>query len=332
MKTYIFCHTLLRYALLMSLFSARAALATVDLPFAEDFEALGAGALAGQNRWEVLSGTAEVQSAVARSGQQAVRLETGHIARAVRSAGHLLWLRFYVRLEGSPQGAPHLDENSNVSFYINSSRQIVVFNGTNAQVLTEHVLPIGQWVRFDVFSDYENRRWLLGVNGSTVASNLAFYDDNFDQFDSAYLNSGGTTVYVDDINLDDVEPVYTRDLDADGDSLPDWWEQRFFNGITQADPNELSASGVPLRDSYIAGLTPTDPESRFDAGFNVADRTLQWDMQIGRLYDVYWTDSLTRAEGWERIVENHSQSTFSDDDPDRTNSPVGFYKLRVRLP
>ena len=319
--------------LLTGVFAAVCISASASLPFVEDFEALDLGPLSGQHDWVVLHGeTADVQAGIVRSGFKALEIEAASIVRPMSSDANLLWMRFFVRLEDAPGDVPLVGEDTSLAFYINPDLEVVVYDGPETPVLTGHVVPIETWVQFDVFADYDNGRWLLGMDGSTIAYNLAFYDDDLRQLDGIYFESGGVMTYLDDITMDGDEPAFARDLDADGDGLPDWWEQRFYNGITVADPNAQSAADISLLDTYVSGLDPLDPAARFLMSIDPADRGLQWQRQPGRLYDIYWTESLMAVAGWELIVENHPGSEFTDTDPDRTAEPAAFYKLRVRTP
>lgn len=49
-------------------------------------------------------------------------------------------------------------------------------------------------------------------------------------------------------------------FDSDGDGIPDWWEQEFFGGPTNAVAGDLAANGInTVREAFIAGLNPNDP-------------------------------------------------------------------------
>jgi hypothetical protein len=119
--------------------------------------------------------------------------------------------------------------------------------------------------------------------------------------------------------------------DSDADGIPDLWEQQYFGGSTNADPNAFCSNGVnTLIQAYIAGLNPHDPQSRLlisDFRSLTADSALLWNAVSGRVYSVYWTTNLMSSF---QCLESNipwTQGCF-------TNSaavPCGYYKIGVRL-
>ena len=80
------------------------------------------------------------------------------------------------------------------------------------------------------------------------------------------------------------------ETDLDGDGLPNDWEEAYFGGPTNANPNALCANGADsVRQAYIAGINPTDPTARF--GLQLA-QPLTWNSTSGRQYTVYRTTNL----------------------------------------
>lgn len=314
-----------------SMFSGIAASA---LPVMEDFESLQPGSLHGQSGWILeAGGPATVQTNLVHSGDQALFLRSATVSRSVESDRSTMWARFHAYISEAPTALPQIDDpNTSVAFYINMERQFVVMDGTNQVVTSGPVMPLNEWVQIDVFCDFENLRWLLGVNGETIAHNLSlFSSDENQRIQAMAFQNGASDFFVDDVSLFDFEPPHAADLDADGDGLPDWWEQRYFGGITSTSPEDDAASGASVLDTYVAGLHPGRADARFAAAIEPG-RGLNWDRQPGRVYDIYWSDDLTDPERWLRIVEDYPESDFQDDDPDRMEHGTGFYRLRVRRP
>jgi len=114
--------------------------------------------------------------------------------------------------------------------------------------------------------------------------------------------------------------------DTDGDGLPDWWEEQYFSGSTNANPTATCSNEVnTVRDAYIAGLDPNDALSFFELS-NVWNR-LWWNATSGRVYNIYWTTNLLNT--FQPLKTNFTGNSFTD-----TTHGVEekcFYKIDVRL-
>ncbi len=288
------------------------------------------GTIHGQAGWLVLEGHgAVVQEGLAASGSQSLRLTSSSVVRPISSDGTKVWVRFAAWLDEDPAEAPEvMGKKASVVFYVAPNRNLIVYHGTNPIELDLEV-PLQQWVWFDIFADYGNRQWLLGMDGQTVASSLNFYtnEENPTMAEVA-LRSGTEATYFDGFHFADNEPGHAPELDADEDGLPDWWEQHYFSGITQANPDQETPSGLTLRQSYVAGVDPSDANDGF-AIEPTGGRSFAWERKPGRHYDVYWSPDLSEGS-WVRIVENHPGESFVETDPDRLAEPTGFYRLTVR--
>ena len=115
--------------------------------------------------------------------------------------------------------------------------------------------------------------------------------------------------------------------DSDADGLPDAWEFQYFGGTGINPDTTFCSNGVnTVRQAYIAGLDPTDPQSYF--GIEKHSRnTLQWSAVSGRVYNVYWTTNL--LTGFQPLETNCTGGAITD----LTHSAAGkcFYKIDVRL-
>jgi len=115
--------------------------------------------------------------------------------------------------------------------------------------------------------------------------------------------------------------------DADSDGLPGWWEDMYFGDPTNANPSALCSNGVnTIRQAYIAGFDPTDP----DAFFGITGHTrnlIQWNAVSGRVYNVYWTTNL--LNGFQTLETNCTGGIITD----TLHNAAGkcFYKIDVRL-
>jgi hypothetical protein len=121
-------------------------------------------------------------------------------------------------------------------------------------------------------------------------------------------------------------------LDTDGDGIPDWWETQYFGGPTNANPLATASNGVNnVRDCYIAGLNPTNPEAFFlisDFRPLTSERILHWQNAFGRVYSIYWTSNLLNGFG-APFTSNITGGVYTDQT--HTANHQGFYKIDVKL-
>jgi|GEM_PF-7050143 len=119
--------------------------------------------------------------------------------------------------------------------------------------------------------------------------------------------------------------------DSDADGIPDSWEQQYFGGTTNANPNAVCSNGFnTVFDAYIAGLNPTNPLSRFMiSNFRALgdDKAFDWNTVSGRIYSVYWTTNL--LSGFQPLEINipWTRNSFTNS----TIVPQSFYKINVQL-
>jgi hypothetical protein len=105
-----------------------------------------------------------------------------------------------------------------------------------------------------------------------------------------------------------------RDTDADG--LPDWWESRYFSGITSASPSAIAANGKSNLSCYQLGVSPLSTNF-FNVRIFIQSETgrpqLTWSTIGGKSYGVDTSIELNPASDWKSIY------TISE-----TNAPVGM--------
>jgi hypothetical protein len=124
------------------------------------------------------------------------------------------------------------------------------------------------------------------------------------------------------------------EADTDLDTLPDWWESRYFGTPTAAPQYDaLSSNGInTVREAYIIGLDPNDPGSEFVTRvtrISGARPIVQWDRVPGRVYSVYWSSDLGTSFSLLRSNLRWNASGFEDTEHDAAEK--GFYKIDVRL-
>jgi len=117
--------------------------------------------------------------------------------------------------------------------------------------------------------------------------------------------------------------------DEDGDGIPNDWEQQYFGGATNANPDAIAANGInTVREAYIAGLNPTDA----DASFRISDlrsltSVLRWNSASGRVYTIYWSSNL--LNGFQTLETNWIGGVFTD--TVHSAEQAGFYKINVQI-
>jgi hypothetical protein len=147
-----------------------------------------------------------------------------------------------------------------------------VYSGSMGHALAAHLTAgaVSQW-NWPAFFDYMDRAF--AIEGTNASDNVMTIQSYVANMWNAYRGQG----------------------DADVDGMPDSWEQQYFGGTTNANPNSMAANGVnTVMDTYVAGLNPTNAQSVFTASNRLAASqiTLQWSAASGRVYSVYGTTNL----------------------------------------
>ena len=159
------------------------------------------------------------------------------------------------------------------------------------------------------------------------------------------ISQSGKKLLVDGIVID----YWNATLDTDADGLPDWWESRYFESITNAWPSTPAANGFSNLESYWLGLDPTNPTSTFQAQASLQAGTgyplISWSSVGGKRYAVEYADSFTVSAAsftpalmvTETNVPAGVESTHTFvDDYTLTGGPAGtnsrFYRVRQVSP
>ncbi len=123
--------------------------------------------------------------------------------------------------------------------------------------------------------------------------------------------------------------------DTNHNGIPDTWELEYFETLSMVADDDEDGDGISNYDEYIAGTSPTDPQSAFriknathetDSGFSV-----RWDSVTGRTYTVM--KSTTLSDDWlpasEPVQGSGGELIFTDAS---ATEPQTFYKIQVTLP
>jgi hypothetical protein len=138
------------------------------------------------------------------------------------------------------------------------------------------------------------------------------------------------------LNVDQEISPCGADPDTDGDGIPDWWEEFYYGGPTNAVATDLAANALnTVLEAFIADIDPTLPDAFFEiddiSGAGV--RSVTFLSSTGRVYTFQFNDNLLDPDAWSNLVTDvsgtNTTTTLSD-----TNTPMDnrSYRVRVRVP
>ncbi len=301
--------------------------ADYTLPFEETFEAGSTnmagsiGALSGQHGW---TGGGVVQSNLVHNGVQALSLRNAVASHNFLGDSTNVEITFWSQPVVSEVAPDNIPTQAAAVFYVNTNRQLVAYNSTNATVIESPVFS-DDWNKIIVSCDFISKAWNLSLNNIQVVTNFDFYGSpstfSVIEFIEASVDS---TSYIDDITVVDS----SDEPDTDGDGLPDDWEADHF-GDLDAKPGDLATNGInTMVECYIAGLDPTSSTNRFQLSIvRSPSSVLRWNSVSSRIYAVYWSSNLfsdfTLLEG------DLTGGVFTN--TSHVAEEKGFYKIKVEL-
>ncbi len=169
-----------------------------SLPFLDDFELSVPGNLHGQRGWE--SEHVIVQEDTVFGGRHAAHFESSnaYMRYRVTNAYTSVWVDMQLATEPL-KTLPDIPPDSCAVLFMNTNRQIMVYDG---EVETESGVTVPSdtfWVRVTMAMDYEEKEWTLYLDGDEVGT-YRFYDDSATAYQSTTI-SGGYPTYLDDFGL-----------------------------------------------------------------------------------------------------------------------------------
>ena len=251
-----------------------------SLPFADLFALADYGYLApslnGIKAWVVQ----DASNAVARFGFGAPEVELAAEIAPVTNVVEVdhffgaetvgtVWVDLYGSLVTRDLDAPPaLDASAASPFYLNSSGQIVVYDGSLASnnwiVLTNHTaVSESTWHRYTRREVYSNQTWSLWLDNVQLTNGLGLATDRKEYSRFRMIGCSVVTSLLDSVTVSASEPV---GLDNDGDGMPNSWETQYaLNPDSASDATgDADSDGVNNLTEYQNGTDPTDADS-FDA-------------------------------------------------------------------
>jgi len=307
------------------------------LPFEETFEAgfpmAGTiGSVDGQHGWTTDAPRALVQTGTVYSGSQALQLQNVSLSHLFTDAQTNPVITLYARLQPTEE-LPDTNDivNAAAVFWVNTNTHTEAYNGATVITNTSVLISTGSWLKLELQLDYNSKIWSLDLNGTNLFSDAGFHDTNKASFSELLITESSPTAhsYLDQIGIT-AGPQGAAD--SDGDGLPDWWEEQYYGGATNANPDALCSNGVDtVMDAYVAGFSPTNPTARFVITDLQSDASnaLYWDGVSGRVYTIYWSSNL--LDGFQSLESNVPWTSDTFTDTQHQSDISGFYKLDVQI-
>ncbi len=298
------------------------------LPWQETFENDGTNAgtlgdLDAQHGW---TGGGTVQNSEVHGGAQALSLSNAVVSHTFVDNASNIWITLWSHPVFSEEAPENIPADSAAVFYINTNRQLVAYNSTNATTIESPIFSNG-WNKIELSCDFISKVWNLSLNDVPMVGNFAFYGSpaSFGLLELAEASRDGTSFFDSIIVTDSSD-------DSDGDGLPDSWENQYWPGDLSQSPGDLSSNGVDtVYSAYIAGFDPTDEYAAFlisDLQPLTSESILEWTAASGRVYTIYWTSNLLAGFGIP-MQTNYSGGAFTDATHGAENE--GFYKIDVQI-
>ena len=279
----------------------------------EDFDSTPVGLFQSSSNWTFIGNSPMVQSNIAKN-INSIDLNNSYLSNNLNSTQNMFWCSFWLNSNKiTTNNLININESSSVVFYINESHQIVAFSN-NIPVNTEFSISTNTWSRFDIFCDYEEMKWNLGINGTNILSGYSFYSNSPGVSSFLISNNSNHSIYLDNILLSENELISIVS-DFDNDLIPDWWEYKYFGNITNAISTEENLH------AYIAGLVPGEK-------FEIYNYPIEWVNKPGRYYTVYATSNLLN----EFILQTNLYGEINSfNDFMNVNVDSMFYKVEVNI-
>ena len=297
------------------------------LPFHENFDdsdkASVPGPLNGQHGWQSGGGGA-VEAGVGLGGSNALRLVSDYAEHDFINGTNQVAISLWMQAVGGED--PSVPAELSAAFWVDTNNFVRAYSNQTIVVLPVQVTP-GAYSHFEAWVDYSAGTWRLDVNGTTAFHAFGTYSSQPAFTKLLMENTSTDPAYFDDIHI----------TSGPAEPLTAFEQWLVLHGLDAGTcETEMCVNGVnTLRDAYIAGLDPSDPQSRFEIGHvggTADDPVLQWTGVTGRLYSVYWSSNLLHgAAGFELLASDIPWNSTTFTDTVHRASEKGFYRINVQL-
>jgi hypothetical protein len=222
---------------------------------------------------------------------------------------------------------------------------VTILNATSGEGSTSRgiVLTVDPLKAFKVSVMVNNPAWGgvsptggvydAGTILDVLAEPAAYY-----RFEEWTIDASGTNnplTLIVETNLT-VQSVF-REILTTNYPTPHWWLAEYgYTNDQESAVTQIGLNGMALWESYIAGLIPTDPESRFLLGAALSgdgqDYVLSWNTASGRLYNLYYTTNLFEMFTPLSDGTNLPWTVQAFTNSLETTPRVHFYRIDVRRP
>ena len=116
---------------------------------------------------------------------------------------------------------------------------------------------------------------------------------------------------------------------------PLWWLAAYgFTQDVETAVATIGANGMPLWQTYLAGLNPTNPTSQLWLSLDRSgsDLVLNWNAVTGRVYTIWESTNLATSFAPLLVASNLPSAIQSLTNPPPNSSPATFYRLQVQKP
>lgn len=259
------------------------------------------GDLHGQNQWEVIEGSAVVQSSTRARGWQAVMAGSGIFQLNAANAQPVLWVDGFFR-DGGSAGQPMLPGYAASSVLVFSAAKGLLAldgdgNGNGVFIQVRPVLFSGEWVRVSLREDFTAGRYEVWIDGVLSRAGLGFKDNTIRAL-SVVRRHCDAASFLDDVSIS----TAGLDMDTDGDGVNDLDEIKFY----ASDPlrPDSDADGMSDGEEVFAGTDPSSAASVFAVKIGRNEQgqpRVQVPSVTGRQYLLQRRATLASQDEWKEV-------------------------------
>ena len=175
-----------------------------SIPFLDDFALSVPGDLHGQRGWEATN--VIVQSKTVFDGMQAAHFEksNSYMRYNVTNERTSVWID--MQLKAQPLlSQPDIPSNSTAVLFMNTNRQVMVYDGKSETESGLTVPSDTSWIRISMAMDYDAKEWSLYIDKEKVGT-FGFYDDSANAHRATQI-FGGNSTYIDEFGITMAPPA-----------------------------------------------------------------------------------------------------------------------------